>query len=310
VRPGEAIILDPSTAAARPGGAIARARPLLGTLVRIGVGGVDVVDAHAAIDRGFAAVEEIHALMSFHEPASDVSRLNREAARRGQRVDPRTREVLQLAVEVASASAGVFDVTVAPLLVDAEFLPSPRSAPRPDPQADWRDIRIVGDEVRFHRPLWLDLGGIAKGYAVDAAIAAMALPPQASACVDAGGDLRVTGPAARRVMLNAPDQARDALPMLELTDGAVASSSGFVSRQLRHGRWRGGHVQGRERRAAPVDRFAAVVAPRCAVADALTKVALFAPGDGADAAATFVRFGATAHVFSRDAGWRSFGTAP
>ena len=56
--------------------------------------------------------------------------------------------------------------------------------------------------------------------------------------------------------------------------------------------------------------FAAVVAPHCAVADALTKVALFAPADDADAAALFVRFGATAHVFSRDTGWRSVGTAP
>ena len=220
--------------------------------------------------------------------------------------------MLQLALEVASASAGVFDVTVAPLLVDAEFLPTPAAAPRPDPRADWRDIAIDGDVVRFHRPLWLDLGGIAKGYAVDMALAAMALPPQTSACVDAGGDLRVAGPAARRVILNAPHQGQDSLPVLELTDGAVASSSGFVARQLSHGHWRGAHVQGRERYGTPVDRFAAVVAPRCVVADALTKVALFAPTEGAaaaTAAATFVAFGATAHVFSRDAGWRSFGTA-
>jgi len=310
MRPAEARVHDPAIAATPAGDRIERARPLLGTLVRIGVAGVEGVEAHAAIERGFAAIEAIHVLMSFHEATSDVSRLNREAARGGLRVDPRTREVLRLALEVASASAGVFDVTVAPLLVDADFLPSPVSAPRPDPLADWRDIEITGDEVRFRRPLWLDLGGIAKGHAVDAALAAMALPPQASACVDAGGDLRVTGPAARRVILNAPHQSREALPVIELADGAVASSSGFVSRQLRHGRWRGAHVQGRERRGAPVDRFAAVVAPRCAVADALTKVALFAAADDTETAATFARFGATAHVFSRDAGWRSFGASP
>ncbi len=309
MRPGEAICHDLSPAAVRPGGWVERARSLLGTLVRVGVADGDGIDAPAAIDRAFAAVEAIHALMSFHEPASDVSRLNREAARRGLSVDPRTRDVLRLALDVASASGGVFDVTVAPLLVDAEFLPSPPSAPRPDPRADWRDIGITGDEVRFRRPLWLDLGGIAKGYAVDAAVAAMSLPPQASAWVDAGGDLRVVGLAPRRVILDAPGQSRDALPVIELTDGAVASSSGFVSRQLRHGRWRGAHVQGRERGTGPVDRFAAVVAPHCAVADALTKVALFAPADDAEAAETLARFGATAHVFSRDTGWRSFGTA-
>jgi FAD:protein FMN transferase len=196
--PGVARVHDPSPAAAPAGGAIERARPLLGTLVRIRVAGVDAADAHAAIERGFAAIEAIHALMSFHEPAERRQPPEPRCGPGRRARGPATREVLQLAVEVASASSGVFDVTVAPLLVDAEFLPAPASAPRPDPLADWRDIGITDDEVRFHRPLWVDLGGIAKGYAVDAALAAMALPPQASACVDAGGDLRVCG-AARRV---------------------------------------------------------------------------------------------------------------
>jgi thiamine biosynthesis lipoprotein len=292
------------------GGWIERARPALGTLVRIAVGNLDAARAHAAIERGFAVIDDIHALMSFHEPASDVSRANRDAAGRDVAVDPRTLAVIRLAQQVASASAGCFDVTIAAQLVDAGFLPRPDAAPRPDPQADWRDVAIVGGALRFARPLWLDLGGIAKGYAVDAALEAMALPAQASACVDAGGDLRVAGPARRRVILDAPGQSRDALPVLELMDGAVASSSGFVARRQHAGRWRGAHVPGRDREAAPVDRFAAVAAPSCAVADALTKVALFAAAPGTDDAATratFARFEATAHVFSRESGWHSYG---
>jgi thiamine biosynthesis lipoprotein len=301
---------DGSGAGSVVSGWIERARPLLGTLVRIGVGGLDATAAHAAIDRGFAAIDAIHALMSFHEPSSDVSRANRDAASRDVVVDPRTLAVIRLALEVASASAGRFDVTVAAQLVDTGFLPSPVAAPRPDPAADWRDIEIAGDALRFRRQLWVDLGGIAKGYAVDAALEAMALPAPASACVDAGGDLRVVGPAMRRVILNAPAQSRDALPVLELRDGALASSSGFAAREQRDGRWRGAHVAGRDREAAPVERFAAVVASRCAVADALTKVALFTGDAGAGDAtddATFARFGATAHVFDLASGWRSFG---
>jgi len=287
-------------------GWIERARPLLGTLVRIGVAGLDTPAAHAAIDRGFRAIERVHALMSFHEPGSDVSRLNREAASRLVPVDSQTADVLQLSLDVAAASNGIFDVTVAPLLVDGQWLPTPDAAPHPDPRADWRDIEIDTAGVRFRRPLWVDLGGIAKGYAVDVALDAMNLPRDALACVDAGGDLRVSGPVPRRVILDAPDQHRDALPTLELTDGAVASSSGFVSRQLRHGHWRGAHIHGRDRAAAPPERFASVVAPHCAVADALTKVALFAPTDGSRAS-TFAGFQATAHVYSRDAGWRTLG---
>ncbi|MCU0761145.1 MAG: FAD:protein FMN transferase [Steroidobacteraceae bacterium] len=299
---------DPPTltlaASAPAAGWVQRAQPWLGTLVRIGVQGLDAAAAGAAIDRGFAAVAAIHGLMSFHEPGSELSRLNREAAHGAVRVDRHTREVLELALAVAEASGGVFDPTIAPWLVGWDYLPEPADAPRPQPQATWRDIELDGDAVRFRCPLWLDFGGIAKGYAVDAALEAMALPSRVQACVDAGGDLRVSGPRPQRVVLNAPAQRPEALPLLELTDGAVASSTGLRSRRRRAARWVGPHLHGRRRRPAPVERFASVVAPRCAVADALTKVALAA---GPDAASTYARFDATAHLFSRGVGWQTIG---
>ncbi len=293
-------------------GWIERARPLLGTLVRVGVAGLDTTAAHAAIDRAFQAIESIHRLMSFHEVDSDVTRLNRNAAHRAVSIDWRTAEVLQLAQAMSAASDGIFDITIAPRLVAAQFLPPPDTASQPHSDADWRDIDLdmPTREVRFRRPLWLDLGGIAKGYAVDAACDAMRLPPQAAACVNAGGDLRVCGPWPRRVVLDAPDQDRDALPMIEVTDGAVASSSGFVARRLHGDRWCGAHVDGRHRSRGepPPERFASVVAPRCAIADALTKLALFAP-TGSDSPAAFERYRATAHVYTRGVGWRTLGHA-
>jgi len=288
------------------GSHVGRARPSLGTLVRIEVAGLDDDEANAAIERGFAAIDAIHALMSFHESDSELSRLNREAAMRGIAVDARLLEVLRLAQSLSEASEGAFDVTVAPWLVEQGFLPAPAGAPAPDPEASWRDIRIEGGNVRFSRPLWIDLGGIAKGHAVDAALEAMALPRAAQACVDAGGDLRIAGPLARRVLLNAPGQRRDALPVVEVRDGAVASSSGSSSRRRVGDGWVGPHVDGRGRRVMPVERFATVVAPRCAVADGLTKLAL-AEGARGRGAAAFARFGATAHVFDRAGGWQSSG---
>lgn len=285
-------------------GWVQRAQPWLGTLVRIGVRGLDPATADAAIDRGFATVAAIHRLMSFHEPGSDLSRMNREAACRHVAVDPRTLEVLRLCVDVAAASHGVFDPTIAPWLVAWEYLPAPADAPMPEAGATWRDIEVGDAGVRFRKPLWLDLGGIAKGYAVDQAFEAMALPREVEACVDAGGDLRVQGPRPQRVVLNAPAQRPEALPLLELTDGAVASSTGFAARRRHASRWIGPHLHGGLRRATPVERFASVVAPRCAVADALTKVALAA---GPDAAATYRRFDATAHLFSQGIGWHTIG---
>ncbi len=286
-------------------GWVQRAQPWLGTLVRIGLRGLDDdAAAHAAIDRGFAAIATIHGLMSFHEAGSELSRLNREAAARAIAVDAHTLEVLRLALAVAEVSGGVFDPTIAPQLVEWGFLPPPQGAPAPDPRASWRDIELDGDRVCFRRALWLDLGGIAKGHAVDAALAAMALPAEAQVRIDAGGDLRVAGPMIQRVVLNAPSQHAEALPVLELTDGAVASSTGLPARRRHASRWKGPHLHGRRRLAVPVERFASVVAPRCALADALTKVALAA---GLGAAPACVRFDAIAHLFDRRSGWRSIG---
>ncbi len=84
-------------------GHVARARPALGTLVRIEVAGLDDDEAHAAIERGFAAIDAIHALMSFQEADSELSRLNRAAAMRSIAVDARLLEVLRLSQSLSEA---------------------------------------------------------------------------------------------------------------------------------------------------------------------------------------------------------------
>src|SRR5690606_6452766 len=111
--------------------------------------------------------------------------------------DPRTFAVLRGAKEVSERSDGLFDITAGARLVTWGFLPAPVGAPVPDDTASWRDI-VLEDEnrVRFQKPLWIDLGGIAKGYAVDRALAAMGLGKDIQVCVNAGGDLRVSGPRA------------------------------------------------------------------------------------------------------------------
>lgn len=282
-----------------------RATALLGTLVSIEVCGLEPALAHAAIDRGFAAVARVHGLMSFHDPSSELSRLNRDAAGAPVDVDPATFAVLALARELSAASGGAFDVTAAARLVEWGFLPAPPGAPAPDPRADWRDVELLPDSrVRFRRPLWLDLGGVAKGWAVDAALAAMALPPRAGAVVNAGGDLRVAGPEARQVLLRVPTHPAAEIPAVELAEAALASSCGAGTRRRVGPDWVGPQVDGRDRRPAPTEAFAAVVASDCAVADALTKVVLADPAVDA----SLRRFGATAYRYDPATGWSTLGT--
>lgn len=280
-----------------------RARPLLGTVVSIAIDGLAAAEAHRSIQSGFEAIEQVHELMSFHEAGSEISRLNREAARRAVRVDPRTFAVLSKAIGVAAASGGVFDVTVARELVEAGILPEPTGVCAPDPHANWRDIELTSDgRVRFHRPLWIDLGGIAKGAAVDQAIERMRVPPRARCCVNAGGDLRVSGSGEQTVYLKCASS--EALrPALVLQNASLASSGGTQAAAGTE-RLRGPHIHGVYRRALGWGSFASVVHRECLIADALTKVVL---ADGVRSDALLRRFGASALLHLDGRGWSRWG---
>lgn len=288
------------TAAEPPTDEVERARPLLGTLMAIRVTGLLREDANHAIDRAFAEVAEFHRLMSFHETGSDLSRLNREAARAPVEVDRRTLAVLRAALDLAEETDGVFDPTIGGALVERGALPAP-DAPAPDPSASWRDVAIRADgRVTFARPLWLDFGGIAKGHAVDAALAAMALPQTARVVMDAGGDLRVAGLGSEMVRLAVP--AEHEVPMVGLENGALASSTSVAAWGARFA----AHVDGRTRRDVGTDSFVAVAAPNCGIADALTKPVLSL---GAEAESLLRRHDAQAYLYSDRQGWRILGVS-
>src|SRR5258705_8697225 len=90
-----------------------RMRPAMGTLVHVCASGADATATQRAVDAAFATVERVERLMSFHDPESELSRLNREAGRRPQTVHPWTWAVLRRALRVAKASNGLFYYTAA-----------------------------------------------------------------------------------------------------------------------------------------------------------------------------------------------------
>lgn len=279
---------------------VERAQPWLGTRVSIRVEGLEPAQAHRAIDAAFEEVATVHRLMSFHEHSSDVGQLNRHGASRPVAVHPYTLEVLEWAQIFAARSNGCFDVSVGAELVDWQLLPRPSTATH-TPQGSWRDIELRHDgQVQFHRPLWIDLGGIAKGYAVDRATECLRSWGAANTVVNAGGDIRVTGQHVEQIALDCEARA-DTLPVVELTGGSIASSSGHQQRRVYRGQLRGPHVDGARRSPSPTDRFVCVLAERCIVADALTKVVM---AQGRNSAPLLIQFGASAHLHDPLAGWQ------
>src|SRR6478672_8109934 len=138
-----------------------RCRPLLGTFVEIDG------ESEAIIAPGFGTVQRIHRLMSAHDPDSELSRINRSAHLAPVAVSAETAEVIARALHWSRASGGAFDVVVAGTsALERSAVPLHPGQPVPDPATRWTDVTLDGALVSLQRPSCLDLGGIAKGYAV------------------------------------------------------------------------------------------------------------------------------------------------
>ena len=266
--------------------------------------------AENAVAQAFRAVEQVHALMSYHDPASEVSRLNREAALRPLSVHAWTWQVLSAAREFAVASNGLFDITTAPTLTRLGYLPRHSDFPRASGHASWRDIELLPQQrVRFARPLRMDLGGIAKGFAVDKAIEALRAQGADAGRVNAGGDLRLFGLGAETVHVRHPQMPSQVLPLAELRDGAAATSAGYFAPRQRADKTISPHIDPRSGKALASGASATVLAADCMSADALTKIVL---ADCSAALPVLDRFQARAIVLDRDlhtGAWRISDTA-
>ncbi|HEV7432657.1 MAG TPA: FAD:protein FMN transferase [Steroidobacteraceae bacterium] len=259
---------------------VRRARPLLGTIVEIRAAAHHApAQLHAAIDSAFAAVERVQRLMSYHDPASDVSRINRAAALSEQPVDMETYTVIEAALRFSTLSNGAFDPCIGERMEKWGYLP-PRVAGSEHSgtiEGTWRDIVLVGPcRVRFARPVRLDLGGIAKGYAVDRAVQALQNAGIEKILVNAGGDLRIAGPWEQRIRLRHPRAPHLSTDLLTLHDAALATSAAYYSRRRL---WFGDVSALHDPRSAVpyIENGSASVRARdCMSADALTKVVLFA----------------------------------
>ncbi len=251
-----------------------RARALLGTIVEIAATGPAAAVAVAA---GFDAILDIHRLMSFHELESDVSRINMARAGEEIEVNPHTHRVLRFARRVSAACGGVFDVTVGESLMRHGLLPMLPAKDARSRDATWRDLEVLaGNRVRWRRAGCIDLGGIAKGYAVDVAIEILQLHAVTAGVVNAGGDLRIFGEP-RPVHVRLPEAPGMLTELGSFGDCALATSAAYFSGVDSDG----GSLEplvGPERR---IDSArcgsATVIAAQCMTADALTKVVRLAP---------------------------------
>ena len=193
--------------------------------------------AQAAIAAVMAEMVRIDQLMSPWIASSELARINREASRGWMAISPEMSALLARSLAFSRLSDGAFDITFA----SAGFLYDYRAAQRPDAAAlkqatsriDWHQVQLdeANARLRFGQPgVVIDLGGIAKGDAVDNAIARLKALGIAHAMVTAGGDTRLIGDRRGRPWLVAVKDPRaddrEAV-VLPLADVAISTSGDY-----------------------------------------------------------------------------------
>jgi thiamine biosynthesis lipoprotein len=176
---------------------VRRERTLMQTSVAVTCLADDVQAAGAAIEAAFARMAATAAELTRFDPASPLSRLNRDG--RLALVPANLQAVLREALSLSALTGGAFDVTVLPVLRYLETLRGvsgidahERDAiDRREQQVGWRDLALDARGARLLRPgMAITLDGIAKGHVVDLGIAALRAAGIEYGLIDAGGDIQ------------------------------------------------------------------------------------------------------------------------
>jgi thiamine biosynthesis lipoprotein len=203
----------------------------MGTLFRIKLYATDEVQAKAAFQAAFGRVAELDAALSDYKPDSELNRICRTAVGVPVRVSDDLFQVLTASQNLATETGGAFDVTLGPIIRlwrDARRthrLPSPDALRDAAARCGYRKLHLdpAARTVTLEQPdMQLDLGGIAKGYAADAALAALRQLGIRSALVAASGDLAFgdAPPGASGWKIGIASSER----ILELCNAAVSTS--------------------------------------------------------------------------------------
>ncbi|MDI6775273.1 MAG: FAD:protein FMN transferase [Verrucomicrobiota bacterium] len=190
-----------------------------------------------------AACGEIEEQMSLFKPDGDIARLNRSAGAGVVTMATRTLAVLREALRYSEASDGAFDPTIAPVVRLWGFNNSRAPEQLPDRAAisnaltlvGWRRLALGNDTAALALPgMSVDLGGIAKGYAVDACYDRLRAMGATNFMVNLGGNIRVGGSPWRgepwTIGVRNPFKTDEVLGTIRLTNGMAVGTSGNYER--------------------------------------------------------------------------------
>lgn len=186
----------------------------------------------------FKAIDEVEAVTSRHLTSSKLTELNHRGGADKLSVDPLLFNVVRSGVNVAAQTDGAFDPTIAPLLdlwgfgKNKPYKPSHNEISVLLPRINFKNVLLDSPAVRFAQPgMAIDLGGIAKGTAIDAAARELRKNGVKDFMIDAGGDLAIHSSALTRgkirIWIRHPRKMDSLFGYFFLDSGYVATSGDY-----------------------------------------------------------------------------------
>ncbi|HTW75971.1 MAG TPA: FAD:protein FMN transferase [Steroidobacteraceae bacterium] len=256
---------------------------IMGTRIFVELWADDPVKGAQAIDAVMAEMRHIDDSMSTFKPTSEVSKVNRLAAKEPVKISPELFNLLETALYYSRISHGAFDITYASVGYMYDFhthkRPTAAQIRAALPAIGYKHLLLDPKTrtVRFSMPgVRIDLGGIAKGYAVDQGIDILLARGFKHALVNAGGDSRVIGDRRGRpwmVGIQHPDHPDVVVTRFPLVNEAFSTSGDyeryFIQNGVRYHHIINPHTGDSARQV----RSATIIAPTATRTDGLSKTA-------------------------------------
>ena len=196
--------------------------------------------AQIAIAKAFVRIAEIDAIANFFDPKSELSKINQGAAFKEMPVSSDLYTMLKKSMWGSEVTDGAFDITSTPLTrlygfgTDTYRIPSKTEVNKAIQLVNYKKVRVNDKKhtVRFmHKGIKLDLGGIAKGYAVDEAVKVLRANGIRSGFVNAGGNIYALGRTKNltswKIGIRHPRDPNKIIDIISLKDSAVATSGDY-----------------------------------------------------------------------------------
>jgi FAD:protein FMN transferase len=253
-------------------------RNMMGTLVSVELWSEQKLQGQHCAQQVFDEFLRIENMMSPYIPTSEISQVNNDAFVEAVRVSPELFKLLQTSIKFSELSNGAFDISFASIGYQYDYRkkiqPDEKHIQQALPSVNFRNIKLDKNTIHFNHPgMRIDLGGIAKGYAVDRAIDLLQQCGINSGIVSAGGDSRIMGDKNGRpwvIGIQHPRKKEDYALRIPLSNTAISTSGDYERYFLTNDERIHHIINPRTGRSAKESWSASVIGPDATTTDALS----------------------------------------